>query len=100
MHCSSTALGLSWCKVDKRCVTITGSVDVASAGTIDVTLHYVHNPTVAASRLFIVSQVAADGTYLAHDTSFNDAAVTLTIPPFDIIQLKSVSASDHFLFNH
>jgi len=50
MDCSSTALGSSWCTVDKRCVTVSGSVAVESTSAIDITLHMVRNPTTAASR--------------------------------------------------
>jgi len=50
MDCSSTALGASWCTVDKRVVTISGSVAVESTSAIDITLHMVKNPTTAASR--------------------------------------------------
>jgi hypothetical protein len=50
MDCSSTALGACWCTVDKRVVTVSGSVDVAATGTIDITIAGVHNPSTAISR--------------------------------------------------
>ena len=100
INCSSTAMGASWCKVDKRCVTLTGSVNVDATQTIDVTIHNVHNPAAASSRAFIVSQVAADGSYQAHDTSFNTSVITLTSAPAENIHFKSVSVSDHNLFGH
>jgi len=45
INCSSTALSLVWCTVDKWKVTIMGSSAVEAANDIDITLKYVMNPT-------------------------------------------------------
>lgn len=49
MKCSSSAMGLSWCTVNKWKVTIVGTTPVDAGVDIDITLHYVSNPAAGST---------------------------------------------------
>lgn len=100
LECSSTALGLSWCSVDKWKVTIMGSSAVAAENEIDITLNHVANPAEGTtSEKLMVAVVNASGVYQAQDTAFGTNGVTTVKPPAKNITFKSVMSSNHYLFS-
>lgn len=104
LKCSSTALGLVWCTVDKWKVTIMASsenVTVVAGTAIDITLHYVSNPlatNAAVVQPFILSIYNASNVLTAvKDDAFTKP--TLVDPASDIIDIKSVMVSNTDLFS-
>lgn len=98
LECSSTALSLVWCKVDKWKVTITGSAAVEAANNIDITLKYVANPAKGTTgQKLIVSIINTSGVYQSTLTDFAAGGVTTVDPPAKDI-LFNVMSSNSDLF--
>lgn len=99
IKCSSTALSLIWCTVDKWKVTVTGSAAVEAANAIDITLMYVSNPVEGlTTQKLRVAVINSSAVYQAYNIDFNSAGVTIAAPPVNNIPIHSVTTSSHNLF--
>lgn len=99
LKCTSTALGLSWCKVDKWKVTVMGSSPVDASTEIDITIVHVSNPIAGASvQKLIVSLINSDGVCTATATDFANGGITTVDAPANNIDIASVTSSSHDLF--
>lgn len=101
LNCESTAMGLSWCEVDKRCVTVTGTSQVEATSAIDIKLKMVANAASGnQATQFKVAIKGSDGAYKVNDTTFGGAVQATVAAPASNILFKSVMASSHMLFAH
>jgi len=99
MKCTSTALSLIWCTVDKWKVTVMGAAAVEAANEIDITLKYVSNPNEQiTTQKLRVAVINSTGVYQAYNVDFNSAGVTIAAPPATNIPIASVMTSSHKLF--
>jgi len=102
LKCSSTALGLVWCSVDKWKVTVEVSSSVEKLNLIDLKIEYVMNPVkgTTAQKVF-VSIVDKDGLHTSVHNDFVTGGIAIAAdPPAEIIKVKSVTAGSHDLFTN
>jgi len=100
LDCSSTALGLVWCSVDKWKVTVSGGAAVEAANLIDITIKGVSNPTAGTTTQFLrLAVLNSTDVYQVYTANFAaNGGVVTTAPATKNIDIHSVTATNNYLF--